>query len=336
MCATADEFAAALEDELSSDSPERQRRRRAAVDGHEWPRRADLLLTMIDEALGRRARAWRGAHWGRGMSVVAAVVHYADREATSACLASLAAGTVVPELVMVIDNQGDVDEAVEAGWQASFGGIPETKLEVLRPSANLGYAGAGAEGASRALDAGADWFWLVNNDVHVQPTCLAELLDAGGRHPRAGLLSPLIRESSGRIWFAGGTVDRRTLTVHHETKAPMGDEAVPTGLATGCAVLASTAMMRECGLPDASLFMYFEDVEWTWRQARGGWAALLAPRAVVCHDVARCGRRRVFSPVAVYYMTRNRLVLGRRLGHRWTAAMGALSWAARQTAKGRE
>ena len=205
---------------------------------------------------------------------------------------------------------------------------------MLRPGANLGYAGAGAEGARRALDAGADWFWLVNNDVHVQRTCLAELLDAGGRHPRAGLLTPLIRESGGGIWFAGGTVDRRTLTVHHQTQAPMGDEAVPTGLATGCAVLASTAMMRECGLPDASLFMYFEDVEWTWRQARGGWAALLAPRAVVCHDVARCGRRRVFSPVAVYYMTRNRLVLGRRLGHRWAAAMGALSWAARQTAKG--
>jgi GT2 family glycosyltransferase len=268
------------------------------------------------------------------MSVVAAVAHYADREATSACLASLAAGTVVPEIIVVIDNQGDVDQAVEAGWQAFFAGVSETKLEVLRPGANLGYAGAGAEGAKRALGAGADWFWLVNNDVEVQRTCLAELLDAGGRYPRAGLLSPLILESAGGIWFAGGTVDWRTLTVHHETQAPVGDEAVPTGLATGCAVLASTAMVRECGLPDASLFMYFEDVEWTWRQARGGWAALLVPRAVVCHDVARRGRRRVFSPIAVYYMTRNRLILGRRLGHRWATAPGALSWAARQTAKG--
>jgi glycosyltransferase involved in cell wall biosynthesis len=52
---TADEFAAALEDELAGDSPERQRHRRTAVDGHEWPLRADLLLTMIDEALSRRS-----------------------------------------------------------------------------------------------------------------------------------------------------------------------------------------------------------------------------------------------------------------------------------------
>jgi GT2 family glycosyltransferase len=268
------------------------------------------------------------------MTVVATVVHYADREATAACLASLVAGTVVPESIIVIDNEGDVDTAVEAGWQASLLEASETTLEVLRPGANLGYAGAGAEGARRALGAGADWFWLVNNDVEVQRTCLAELLDAGGRHPRAGLLSPLILESGGGIWFAGGAVNWRTLAVHHETKAPLIDHASPTGFASGCAVLARTAMVRECGLPDASLFMYFEDVEWTWRQARGGWTALFVPRAVARHDVARCGRRRVFSPVAVYYMTRNRLVLGRRLGHRWAATAGALSWAARQTAKG--
>ena len=268
------------------------------------------------------------------MTVVATVVHYAGREATSACLASLLAGTVVPETIAVIDNQGDVDPAVEAGWRASLAAGAGTILEVLRPGANLGYAGAGAEGARRALEVGADWFWLVNNDVEVQRTCLAELLHAGECHPRAGLLSPLILERTGDVWFAGGTVNWRTLKVHHETRAPTDDEATPTGFATGCAVLASTAMVRECGLPDASLFMYLEDVEWTWRQARGGWTALLVPRAVARHDVARRGRRRVFSPAAVYYMTRNRLVLGGRLGHRWTAAAGALAWAARQTAKG--
>ena len=268
------------------------------------------------------------------MRVVAAVVHYADREATSACLASLIAGTVVPETIVVIDNQGDVDQDVEAGWRASFASTADTTLEVLRPGTNLGYAGAGAEGAQRALAAGADWFWLVNNDVVVQRTCLAELLDAGGSHPRAGLLTPLIVESAGGIWFAGGTVHWRTLAVHHQTQAPASDAPAPTGLVTGCAVLARAAMMRECGLPDASLFMYFEDVEWMWRQARGGWTALLVPRAVVRHDVARCGRRRVFSPIAVYYMTRNRLVLGGRLGHRWAPTLGALAWAARQTAKG--
>ena len=52
----ADEFAAVLEDELSDDSPERQTRRRDAVAGHDWPARADLLLTLIDGGLSRRAR----------------------------------------------------------------------------------------------------------------------------------------------------------------------------------------------------------------------------------------------------------------------------------------
>jgi len=59
----ANEFAAALEDELRSDSPERQARRRAAVEGHAWPQRIDFLLTLIDEALGRRATG-AGSHSG--------------------------------------------------------------------------------------------------------------------------------------------------------------------------------------------------------------------------------------------------------------------------------
>jgi glycosyltransferase involved in cell wall biosynthesis len=52
---SADEFAAALEDELRSDSPERQARRRNAVAGQDWPARADFLLTLIDDALHRKA-----------------------------------------------------------------------------------------------------------------------------------------------------------------------------------------------------------------------------------------------------------------------------------------
>ena len=53
----ADEFAAALQDELNNDSAERQQDRRAAIDGQVWSLRADLLLTMIEEALSRRAES---------------------------------------------------------------------------------------------------------------------------------------------------------------------------------------------------------------------------------------------------------------------------------------
>jgi len=259
------------------------------------------------------------------VSVWATIVHYGHVGQTRRTIASVCAGEVAPDVVLVVDNQGD--------FTAPRGG---PSVRTFRSSGNVGYAGAMAYAAGEALAGGASWIWVLNNDVEVGRSCLAELLDAGTREPRAALLTPVILRGDGTVWYAAGTVDMRTMATAHCTRTPVGANRRPydTDYATGCAVLCRTAFVADAGPPDASLFMYYEDVEWSLRARGRGWRVMVVPAAHVRHDVAMRGGHRVWSPLAVYLLARNRLLLAERGGHTRVAVASALSWGIRQCAKG--
>jgi len=255
------------------------------------------------------------------VSVWAMVAHYGDASLTRRAVTALLNSDVKPDLVLVIDNGGD---------------LPPLKIaavEIVRPGRNEGFAGACHLGAQRAVEGGARWVWLFNNDAVPDAACLAALLAAGEATPRAALLSPVIalRDAPG-LWYAGGEVDPRSLSVKHARRARL-DVTHDTGFVTGCAWLARTDFVRECGPPDPTLFMYFEDVDWSLRAQAAGWRTLLVPAARVVHDVEFVHGRRVFSPLAAYYMIRNRQLLARRWGSAPFVLGASLWWGSRQLLK---
>lgn len=264
----------------------------------------------------------------RGDEVWAVVAHYGEPSVTLGCLESLQRAGVNSGHIVVVDNQGGLREALQRGSVPAAGGGEVTLLE---PGENLGFAGAAHLGGRAALAGGAGWLWFVNNDARAEGSCLEQLLAVAG-DPRVGLLSPVIEYDEGGVWFAGGEVDRRTLDVRHETEV-RSPEPFETGFVTGCALLARAEMARACGLPDPTLFMYLEDVEWLLRAQNAGWKAVVVPRARVRHHVERRGRRRVFSDDAVYYVTRNRLLLAARNGSLPAAFLPTMGWAGRQLLK---
>ena len=214
------------------------------------------------------------------MSVWAVVPHYGPPGPTLDLLEVLAAATVVPDGIVVVDNQGglELDE--------------DERVAVLRPGFNTGYGMAVERAADAALSGGADWLWVLNNDARPAADCLERLLEAGAADPRAGILSPLIRyRSGGDVWYAGGSVSPRTLDVRHLHEA-QGAAPYATGFVTGCAPLLRAALVRELAPLDDGLFMYYEDVDWSLRALDGGWRLLVVPGAALVHDVHRERGRR--------------------------------------------
>jgi GT2 family glycosyltransferase len=75
--------------------------------------------------------------------------------------------------------------------------------------------------------------------------------------------------------------------------------------------LARRKMIDEIGLLDDSLFLYFEDADWSARARHAGWRLMYAPASVVRHkESASAGG--AASPTLVYYTARNRLYFVRR------------------------
>src|SRR5205823_7762220 len=77
-------------------------------------------------------------------------------------------------------------------------------VELLRTGANLGFAGGNNAGIRRALERGADWVLLLNNDATAEPGLAAALASAASARPDAGLLAcKILREDGRTVQYAG-------------------------------------------------------------------------------------------------------------------------------------
>jgi len=243
-------------------------------------------------------------------SVSIIVLNYKGREDTLACLRSLEHLTYPQAHIILVDNDsGDgTPEAVRSA---------HPKVEVIETGANLGFTGGNNVGIRRALERGADYIMLLNNDTVAAPDMLDVMVEAMEADPAIGVAGPMIYYYSSPevIWSAGGAIDWRRGTtymigVNEEDKAQFGAAPRPVDFVTGCCLLARRAVWEQVGLLDDQFFMYWEEAEWCVRAARAGYRIVHVPLAMLWHKISL--EQRGASTRTYYYMTRNRLLFLRR------------------------
>lgn len=304
----------------------------------------------MDEAVGSGAgSAVLGNRRGGEESpplVVSVVVNYRGLADTRACIASLVAVDYPRHEIVVVENGSGGAEA-----EGLVAAVP-AGVHVLISDRNLGYGGGANVGLRWAVQAGAEYVWVLNNDTTVDPRSVTELVRAMESDPRCGAAGPQVTapigpESPRGVWYAGGAADLRRVTTSHaldllDTDAPL----VPTGFVNGAAMFMRTRALAETGMFWERLFLYWEDVELSFRLRAAGWHLAVAPAARIHHAVHGSVR----SAVAEYYYYRNAilvaqrqssprggvrafLALGSRAGRRWVACLikGRRPWPTAET-----
>ncbi len=100
----------------------------------------------------------------------------------------------------------------------------------------------------------------------------------------------------------------------------------------GGAVALRTDTLREVGLFDPSFFLYYEDMDLSWRMRYAGWKIQYVPMSVVRHEHAFSSGE--WSPFFRFWVDRNRrltLVKNAPLNPAVKAVVGAAVWAARDS-----
>ena len=223
-----------------------------------------------------------------GVMIGVAVVNWNGQEDTVACLESLTAASPGPERTVVVDNgSSDHSETVIAAWMRQHASSP---AELIVLEENRGFAGGNNVALARlAADDRLTHFLLLNNDATVDGAFFANVRQALAEAPDAGLLGVTIYDASprgnGRVWYAGGVVDRLRALGRHRYEIPADRRPLPVEFVTGCAMLISREALARIGPLPECYFIYFEDVEYCVRASAAGLAVVYAPRPVVHHAI---------------------------------------------------
>lgn len=231
------------------------------------------------------------------MSDVAVIVLDIDGGAMlRACLDSIAAQTVAPAEVVVLDNGSRVPVATPG-------------VRVIRSERNLGFAGGNNEAWRQTT---SEFAALVNNDVVLDPDWIATVLQA--MEPDVGAVQTAIRRDASTIDGAGIDITDGTI----RQKAGLQGEA--------WGVSATAALYRRSAVGerpfDPRFFAYYEDVELSARLHDGGWRTVVLPVVKATHRGSASAS--VLGKDALRLRTRNRYLVARM--HPGVGRIPALLW----------
>jgi GT2 family glycosyltransferase len=250
--------------------------------------------------------------------VVAVILNTNRRQDTLECLASLAQSSYRRLRTIVLDN-ASTDGSV-AAIESAF---PD--VTVLSLQDNRGYAGNNNVGIQAAMNVGADWVFVLNEDTVLASDCIETLVHGGESDPRIGMVGPLVYHHNEPtvIQSAGGVLNARWQSSHlamNEVDEGQYQTPHPVSWLNGCALLVRRKLIEQVGMLDERFFYYWEETDWCLRAHNEGWRIVHVPEAKLWHKGVQRDYRP--SPSVAYYNTRNRLLfLSKHRASLWSWAL---------------
>ncbi len=231
---------------------------------------------------------------------------------TLECLDSLKSLTYSSFEIILVDN-GSTDGSLKTLKEH----YPD--LIYVENQTNLGFAEGNNRGIEVALDRGADFVVLLNNDTVVAPDFLNAFAAAGEEHPKAGALGAKIfyHDEPATLWYAGGGVDRTSWSCYHigngrPDQSEKYRKIAPTEYGCGCALAISKEAISKVGTLSPEYFLIWEEIDWCYRLRNEGFECLFVPGARVWHKISQSFAEGNRGRMWHYFYMRNRLLFIQR------------------------
>jgi len=252
-----------------------------------------------------------------GVNIIAVVVTIDRPLVLKACLESLWNSSRRPDHAVVVDN-GSVCPLSPPETYGAW-------VHVVRLNHNMGPAGGAACGQRQALDLGADWIWMVDDDAQAESDALSSLLTAQAKQPvsRTFFRSICVEsEHVERPFYNAFTYSRYSGLLKPIPRESYSQERFAFDACGMAGLFISATLLREIGVFDASLYGWYDDTEFTLRATRAGFCGQSITASRLRHPMA--SRRtahflgRSFTvladkPERLYYGTRNCILTQRSM-----------------------
>lgn len=230
------------------------------------------------------------------------VLNYNGRDIIGNCLESLLRSDCENHRIVVVDN-------------ASQDGSPEMvaekfpSVELIRNPENYYFSKGNNIGIQYALDKGAQYIFILNNDTTIEPDCISKLTEFMETSPDAGGCQPLLcfMDRPDLIASAGCNIalSGKAWDAHFgEPADSLGDKPFQMGGITGGAMFLRADAVKSAGMFCEKFQMYFEDVDLSLRLRENGWNLFCVPTARVLHIVSATTNK-VNALRRIYFCERN-------------------------------
>jgi len=221
--------------------------------------------------------------------VITVLLNWNKWEYTAECLRSLQKLDYSNNQTVVVDN-GSTNDSV-ARLRSLF---PDVML--IENEKNLGFATGCNVGIRYALQQGASYVWLLNNDTVVHPHALTALVERAESDPQIGAVGSVIYDWERRdkvLAWGGGRISYWFGISRHVSVSVENEQL---DFLTGASMLIRREAFGAIGLLDERFFLYWEDADFSIRLKKRSWKLAVAAHSKVWHrETATIGRRTEFQ-----------------------------------------
>ena len=240
------------------------------------------------------------------------ILNWNGKEDTIECLESLKHITYPNYEILLVDN-GSTDGSVEC-FRERY-----PVMEIIENGENLGFAEGNNVGIRRAMDDGADYVLLLNNDTVVDPEFLGELVKVAEGDEEIGVVGPKIYyyDEPNKIHYGGGKINWWIGRPYHCLINTIDsdnfiNDAEDVDFVTGCCMLLNVQINNDIFF-DEKYFAYFEDADLCVRLQRSGYKLVYNPNSKIWHKISRSSGLQ--SEFYNYHFGRNRILFMKKHAH---------------------
>jgi len=245
--------------------------------------------------------------------IIAVVVTFNRKALVPQTLDALKAQTRPVDRIVLIDN-ASTDGTPQALREQGF--LDDPLIDYVRMDTNTGGAGGFHEGMKRAMEAGADWIWVMDDDACATPDALKQLVSSKARQvyganavlgsivvnpenqEQLSFFVPDLKSYYWRVldYYTNSTDDVSEIMKYND----------PCGYPWGTffnAVLFSRKVISTIGLPRREMFIWGDEVEYFHRTRHAGFKTYIIPFSIFIHPKSN---NNVITEAKEKYKIRNR------------------------------
>ena len=237
-------------------------------------------------------------------SLAIIVLNWNGADDTLNCVESLQQQTLQPEIIIVDNNSSD--DSVER-FEDHIKSQKKDAPILIKNSQNLGFAGGINTGLIYAKEHNFEYIGVLNPDAIADKKWCRTLVDELSTHLDCGIATGIMQRRDGKtLDTTGDFYTTWGLPGPRNRDEPVKNAPSKPGEvfgATGGGAIYRAAIFDDIDMFDEDFFMYYEDVDLSFRAQLAGWKVRFTPEAIAYHKVGASSKK--VPGLAVYNTFKN-------------------------------